>query len=333
MSFSPINSEDIQITSDSIVSTLWSNNETVLNSIYKSNEVFESYLNVYNLPTGDPDAVSQFQLNYGHISGSGSTPFNPLVPSLSITRAIYGQMRTLVNGSEDSPINFGSGNPNSPDVYVINVNRARYKEKLFLNTFNLHLTTGGGDVRLTNNSKDSNNVNYSDAGRIYDIVSGSNGNSIPGGGLTSSGSYGKFLPDVGLILLNPQALSLPYVSGGLGLTIGSSTNTSTYNSNVNSLFDAIDGGGHFSLNSEETITSDYIFIRVKNQDFNYTTNPSIINDKGEFYYSSLINNPETFITTIGLYNDSNELLAVAKTSKPLKKNFVKEQHLTIKLDF
>jgi hypothetical protein len=48
---------------------------------------------------------------------------------------------------------------------------------------------------------------------------------------------------------------------------------------------------------------------------------------------SFINSPQTFITTIGMYNDSNELLAVAKLSKPLKKDFTKEALVRVKLDF
>jgi hypothetical protein len=46
-----------------------------------------------------------------------------------------------------------------------------------------------------------------------------------------------------------------------------------------------------------------------------------------------INNPTVFPTTIGLYNDSNDLLAVAKLSKPLQKDFTKEALIRVKLDF
>jgi hypothetical protein len=334
MSFSSINPEDIQISSDSIVSTLWSNNQTTLNNIYKKSSNTTPYIPIYESdPSLEPTAETQFSLSYGHIYGSGSSPINPLVEGITPTRISYGQIRTLINGDENTPINFGVGNNESKDVIIINLERARYKEKLFLNTFNLHLSGSSGSIQLTNNSKDSNNVNYCDAGRVFDIVSGSNGNSIINGGLTVSGSYGKFLPDVGLILLNPSSLTLPFVSGGVDLTIDYNNNTNALENNNNSIYNLINNGGYFSLNSEETITSDYVFIRVKNSEFNYTTNPSIINSNGEFYHTSLVNNPQTFITTVGLYNDKNELLAVAKLSKPLKKDFTKEALLRIKLDF
>ena len=47
----------------------------------------------------------------------------------------------------------------------------------------------------------------------------------------------------------------------------------------------------------------------------------------------MVDNPVTFITTIGLYNDSNELLAVAKLSQPITKDFTKEALIKVKLDY
>ena len=54
---------------------------------------------------------------------------------------------------------------------------------------------------------------------------------------------------------------------------------------------------------------------------------------GEVIYNYFIDNPQTFATTVGMYNDSNELLAVAKLSKPLVKDFTKEALIRVKLDF
>ena len=120
---------------------------------------------------------------------------------------------------------------------------------------------------------------------------------------------------------------LAYIATLSSFAVWGNTNAGLYSAMVNARADG------FSLNSEETITSDYIFVRIKNSDFNYTTNPSMISGSGEFYYPSLINNPQTFITTVGLYNDNNELLAVAKLSKPLVKDFTKEALVRVKLDF
>ena len=44
-------------------------------------------------------------------------------------------------------------------------------------------------------------------------------------------------------------------------------------------------------------------------------------------------NPKVYITTVGLYNNNRELLAVAKLSQPLLKNKTKEILVKVKLDF
>jgi hypothetical protein len=121
------------------------------------------------------------------------------------------------------------------------------------------------------------------------------------------------------------------------LAMGTSANTNQ--ANYLKLYQAIKTGANpvlntgFQLNSEETISSDFIFVRVRNSDYNYSTNPSMISGSGELVYPTLINNPQTYITTVGLYNDNNDLLAVAKLSKPLVKNFTKEALVRVKLNW
>jgi hypothetical protein len=103
---------------------------------------------------------------------------------------------------------------------------------------------------------------------------------------------------------------------------------------MKSLINSIIEGGNFQINSQETITSDYIFVRARSSEFNYSENPSFISGStGEVLYNSFINSPQTYITTVGLYNDTNELLAVAKLSRPLPKDFTKEALIRAKLDF
>ena len=343
MSFIPLNTEDFVVSSDSIVSTLWSNNQTTLTTYFTSSTAItnNAYLPVYNQDPGVfTSALPQFSIAYGQVDGSGSAPLNATVPGKSPSRITYGQFRTLVNGDENTNISFGTGNTNSPDFYVININRANYKEKLFVGTFNLALS-GSELINLTDNSNNVTTVTYCDAGRVFDIVSGSNGSAtttIPpsssvSAGYTNSGSYGKFLPDVGLILLNSRALALSASFGGIQLSIPTASNAANLNLVNTALFNAMSIAGSFKLNSEETITSDYIFVRIKNSDFNYTTNPSMISGSGDFYYPTLVNNPQTFITTVGMYNTNNELLAVAKLSTPLTKDFTKEALIRVKLDF
>ena len=139
--------------------------------------------------------------------------------------------------------------------------------------------------------------------------------------------------------MNPLALSGSLASGGIGFrwsgsnATGSATYSPTTNANF-SMFQAISGSTGFTLNSQETITSDFIFVRPRSSEFNYSENPSFISGStGAVLYPQFINNPQVYITTIGLYNDTNQLLAVAKLSRPLTKDFTKEALVRVKLDF
>ena len=346
MSFVSLNTSDFVVSADSITSTLWSGGVPTLNNFFTSSATssFNFFLDVFQTSSVRSDAEVQFSIAYGEVEGSGSAPFNNLVTGSSPSKVSYGQYRTLVNGDENTNFSFGTGNTDSRDIYVLNINRARYKEKIFPGTFNLVLSGSDGTnparIQLTDNSKDITALTFTDAGRVFDIVSGTNGSAVTtavtGGitaGLTPSGSYGKFLPDVGLIILNPRALALSQSLGGVGLTINDDLTDTAMVANNSNLYESIKLAQTFSLNSEETITSDFVFVRVRNTDFNYSTNPSMISGSGEFVHSSLINNPQTFITTVGLYNDANELLSVAKLSKPLVKDFTKEALVRVKLDF
>ena len=347
MSFVSLNASDFVVSADSITSTLWTGQTPTLEQFFTSSATssFNTYLDVYQTSSLRSDAEVQFSIAYGEAEGSGSAPYNNLVTGSSPSKVTYGQFRTLVNGDENTNFSFGTGNTDSRDIFVLNVNRARYKEKLFPGTFNLVLSGSDGTevtrLQLTDNSNDVTTLTYTDAGRVFDIVSGSNGSATSAipvsssalGGYTPSGSYGQYLPDVGLIVLNPRALALSGSQGGLGITINNDLTDEALVANHSQLFESIKLAQTFSLNSQETITSDYVFVRVRNTDFNYSTNPSMISGSGEFVDSSLVNNPQTFITTVGLYNDATELLSVAKLSKPLVKDFTKEALVRVKLDF
>jgi hypothetical protein len=298
------------------------------------------YIDVYNENVSSATSTVQFSIAYGRSDGSGSAPINALVPDNTPTRITFGQYRNLIYGDAESPVNFGGLNTDSPDLIAIQVDRNRYKESLFPGTFNLTLT-GTATVNLTDNSNQVSTITYVDGGRVFDIISGSNGVATTAAalsgntsGYTASGSYGLYLPDIGLILLNPRALAMNSNAGGIGLSLTTTKTNAGSSANHTAIFTVISTGANFQLNSQETISSDYVFVRIKNADYNYTTNPSIISGStGTLIYSNFINSPQTFPTTVGLYNDNNELLAVAKLSQPLTKDFTKEALIRVKLDW
>jgi hypothetical protein len=342
MSFKRLDPEDFVVSSDSITAPCWSNYSQELTEFFTNPSQTAGssgayYVNVYQTSSSDPSAEVQFAITYGNSSGGGSILYDSSIPGLSPTRTVYGQYRSLVLGDENA--NFVFGGTTSNDFFAISVERNRYKEALFPGSLNLALTFNGNTVHITDNSRNITSQTFLDSGRVFDLVSGSNGEGTTtattyGGlpGYTPSGSYGWLLPDIGVILLNPKALALTPADGGIEFspTLG----TTTFGANPAALLSCMELGASFVLNSQETITSDFIFVRARNSEFNYSTNPSFISGStGAVLYSSFINAPQTYATTVGLYNDANELLAVAKLSRPLLKDFTKESLVRVKLDF
>ena len=339
MSFKAFEQDDFVVSADSITAGLWTGNSPELTTFFTSstqvaNSNGDYYINVFN-DSGLTDI--QFAIAYGDVDGSGSIEYDSAVPGKSPSSTTYGQYRTLVLGDELAEFTFGG--VTAPNFYVISVDRNRYKEGLFPGSTTLKLTVGANDLYLTDNSQVTETVQFNDAGRVYQLVSGSAGTvvdttSIGGGknGYSANGSYGLFLPDISTYILNPKALDAAAASGGI--LLGTTRGDNVDSENAGRLYDAIVDGASFTANSEETITSDFIFVRPRSSEFNYSENPSFISGStGEVLYSSFINNPTTYITTVGLYNNNSELLAVAKLSTPLEKDFTKEALIRVKLDF
>jgi hypothetical protein len=339
MAFKRLDNEDFIVSADSVSQTVWTGNSPVLTTFFTSStqETDNSgdyYLSIFNNQIGGANTETQFDIAFGDKNGGGTTSYNAAVDiSRTPSKTVYGQYRTLILEDENSDFIFGDVTQES--FYAINISRARYKEKLLPGSLNLTLS-GSGDgaplLRLTDNSKDVSLPSFYGTQRAYQIVSGSDGHAYNGTGYTTnSGSYGLFLPDTSTLLLNSAALDL---NDYQGINLNTTTTPNTPGNNKQKLFRALKGGGSFRLNCEETITSDYIFIRARNSEFNYSENPSYISGStGEIIFDYLINNPQSYITTVGMYNDSNELLAVAKLSKPLRKDFTKESLIRVKLDF
>jgi hypothetical protein len=341
MSFKRLTPSDFLVSADSITSPCWTNNVYNLSSFFTSSAQAASsqgdyVLAVYQTSSTLDEAAIQFYIGYANAAGSGSTPYDAAIPQYSPSSTLYGQWRNLILEDENS--NFIFGNVTQSQFYVISVERANYKQSLLPGSLNLTLTSGSNTLKLTDNSNDISVVPYINGTRVYQIVSGSNGSStsvLQANGYTAaSGSYGWFVPDMGAIILNSIALEQSAGNGGIGMTTLNDGASVANGLNNQSLFNIIKTGDSFGLNSQENVTSDYVFIRPQNAEFNYTTNPSFISGStGEVLYSSFINNPQTYITTVGLYNDANELLAVAKLSTPLVKDFTKEALIRVKLDF
>ena len=329
MSFSRYNTEDSVISSETVVRGLWSGDSNQLSTFFTQSGYTEYYLDVYKEDPSLSGSV-QFSIQYGNLNGSGSNLINPSVANYTPSRVVYGEYRNLVYGTETQNFSFDNGTTTAKDIFVINVARSRYKESLLPGSFNLTLKSGSSVISLTDDSGTTSLTRFIGENKVFYVISGSNGNAYTPA--ASSSYYGMIFPDLDIIILNASSSSTVSLTSVIAPL---SQATSSVN-NHSKLYNSIVSGsatGSFQLKSSETVSSRYFFTRVKNSEFNYTSNPSIIDENGNLLYTTLINNPQTYVTTVGMYNDNNELLAVAKLSKPLTKDFTKEALIRIKLDY
>lgn len=344
-SYNRLNIEDTTVSTDKIVTNAWTDDTDTLSTFFTSSTQYittnatsqgnffvEVYKDDVNVTSSAP---IQFTVAYGHKEGSGSLPFTNTAGALynTSTKCIYNQYRQLVYGDENSNFVFNGYEPN--DIWVINIARGRYKHSIKAGSLNLKLDDATTILELTDDSVTlTGSATMTNLGRQFNLVSGSDGVML-GTSLNQttagSGSFGFVYPEAGVIILNGEALR----NGGGSHWAEASTATITQNARklYQSLKGDVGSGGTFQVDSEEKVSSQYMFVRVKNSEYNYSSNPSYVDTNGNLNNTTMADSPTTYITTVGLYNDDNNLLAVAKLSQPLRKDFTTEALIRIKLDY
>jgi hypothetical protein len=332
-----------------IVTTgLWTGDTGSLTAVYTSSTQVAAasgdyYYNLYSTnPAVDSSAEVQFAVAYGHINGSGSVSLQNDDNSLLATKATYAQYKSVLLDPTDSKFSFENGSGitvDSNNIYVININRARYREKMDPGNWSLQLSGSKGLFTFIDNSGKKFGDTLGQAGRVFKVVSGSlnlgteNEATINTTTASNNQGFGLFYPDKGLMVLNPTALG-DMVGGIAGQgNLSGSLSVSVEQENHKLLYNSINLGGDFQARRTENVSTQHFFVRATNREFNYSNNPTYVNTNGTFVETTFETDPQTFITTVGLLNDSNELIAVAKTSQPINKSFDKEVLIKVKLSF
>ena len=334
-----------------VTSGIWSGDTGSLTQCYTSSIQSTStsgkyYIEVYNYPTSSNSSETQFSIAYGDINGYGSPSLAVDDYSLIASKAIYSQYRNILLDPADTYFSVYSGSTAAgydlPAFYAININRARYKERLDPGNISLTLTGGKGTITLIDDSGGTNET-VTTAGRVYNLVSGSlnigTSNVSDYNTYTASNGqgYGLFYPDMGILILNPNALDV-MVDNNLGSATTTTAINVYYNNTVGSsslrLYETINRGGDFQVRRTENVSTSHYFIRANNREFNFSNNPTFVTGStGQFVQGLFERDPHVYITSVGLYDDANELLAVAKLSTPVEKTFDKEIAIKVKLDF
>jgi len=324
---------------------LWSGNVGTLTTFHTSSAQSatqkEYYYEIFDGISTNSTSEAQFSVTYGHNAGSGSLGQNEDSPS----NAIYSQYAQILLPDQQRTFTFND--VASEQIYAININRARIKDRLDPGNFQLNLAELSGSAELIYNTGSNLAVSSSNKiikliddsgdtqqaatqiGRTYNLVSGS----ILNGVYSPKTYYGQVFPEQGVIILNADTMDT-------ALSFGSVTASNTNGDNAFKLLTSISGAAAinsdygFAARNEERVQSTYYFVRAKNGEYNFSNNPSFVTgSNGAFRQPTFANNPKSYITTVGLYSSAQELLAVAKLSQPILKSFSNEVLVKVKLDF
>jgi len=334
-----------------VTTGLWSGDTGSLSTFNTSSVQTTKSLNYYvNVFDKDPSTITsaavQYAIAYGHKFASGSVDLTTSDYSTLASKATYSQYKSILLDQGESNFQFTNGaslEVNSDDIYVINVSRARYKEKMDAGNWSLVLSGSTGTHTLIDDSGKKFSDEVGKSGRVFNVASGplnlgtENLATINSTTASNGQGLGKFFPDQGMIVLNPTA-----VHNLIGTSIDSGSNsgaglyagTAYEGQNHLLLHNAIAGGNDFQARRTENVSTSHYFIRATNREFNFSNNPTYVTGSdNKFAESTFEKDPRTFITTVGLMNDANEIIAVAKTSQPIPKSYDKEVLIKVKLDF
>ena len=294
---------------------------------------------------------SYFAVSYGHLKGSGST-YDYYEEDDTPTRSVYSQYRLLTLEEPQTKFQFyktGSLGTDLEDIYVLNFYRHSIEDRLDPGNFELSLVELNGGA-YSNNMYTGSNVQVSASNKIitlidnsgdttnqafcvdspytsFDLVSGS----LVGGIYdTTATTYGTIYPLLGIVVLDAGKLNKE-------LSFNTVTGSNVNGDNHYKLYTSISGASarNFPMRvrtSTNKTTTEY-FIRIPHTEANYSNNPTFADTKGSgsILHECFKNDPVTYITTVGLYNNTGDLVAIGKTSKPMKKTADDELYLKINL--
>tara|TARA_A100001201_G_scaffold62818_1_gene59494 strand:+ start:415 stop:1422 length:1008 start_codon:yes stop_codon:yes gene_type:complete len=289
-----------------------------------------SFLHIYHQDpaTNASTAEVQFDIGYANFNGSGSAGnTTKLTTGGRESAANYRQFANVVLPPRTEKFTFTSAPSASDDFYFVAFNRARMREKIDPGNWELRL----GDFKYIDDSGATNNPTVNEGGRVFNIVSGSleTGTGVikTAAASQTGGAIGSFYPDLGILIFNASQLD----SHG-GFSTGRSADA--FDNNPEKFYDKIVAANYFQVRREEEISSTNFFCRVLNKNYNFSSNPTFFTGSdGAFTNATFFKDPKVYVTQVGLYNDENELLAVAKLSKPILKSYSREAIIKVKLDF
>lgn len=189
---------------------------------------------------------------------------------------------------------------------------------------NIQNAAGGAAVTITDTGAENNYKVNSPAGE-YGILSSS-----------ARGNVGLIYYQAGVAVITSSVFHKGTGSAAVHFGpaaiqhISNSLTGGTINDTVNNVKARI---GNIQFNNTTELNSTVYFCRANHNDYNYSANPTYLSGSKMVVKNTVLDEPVSYITTIGLYSSDNELLAVAKLSEPLKKTPNNELTLRVRLDY
>jgi hypothetical protein len=329
------------------------------------------YVNVYPDQTTFNNNDPYFSVTYGNYNceASGSGDFNLDTASILANgpKAVYTQYQNLLLGEGETGLfQFASGSATNYslvtaiDIFVVNFSSYKMKDKVDEGVFQMSISGANGEITVIDDS-----TFLTQASSVYNLIQGTVG------GAATTPVYqgiGLFYPNNGVAVFNAKVVDQlvglsnlttigpqpPTAPNGnvclssystqsiLGINVPGTAGITptTYNHEVFSWAIQNASNGIMMVRKSEYVPSQHYFVRVKNQNFNYSNNPTYVYDgtdgihpAGLIYNQDFITNPTTYITTVGLYDANNELVAVAKLSRPAVKTFDNELLIKVRIDY
>ena len=279
-----------------------------------------------------------------------------LLPATEVTG---GFIISRNNSLSTVPTNAKVASGKDEEIYVLSSRRTNTKDRINKGTWTIQLSgsnTAGTDTGATMIHLTDDSVNKTPTatpvGNRYNIVSGSAGTV---NAQATDRTYGFFYPDVGIMVFSANELSASIPGSGSAANLddevtfgpvtdatankyrgfayykGTSVDTKTALRFANCLKPV---GTQISMRDEEDQLSAQYFCRVRSGQANFSNNATFVSgSQNKLRQTKMKGNPQTFITSVQLYNENEEMVAVANLSTPLKKNFSSEATIKVKLTY
>jgi hypothetical protein len=313
-----------------------------------SHGLFQS---VYDYPHLSSSANHVYDITVGIASNSALSASTPITQQIK-KMDIYNQMAQVLMGYDhtgsilkfDQDGDILAGGTKFSECVFLNFARLLVKDEIKKGSVTINLGTQRSSsvannfrVTITDNGAQNNFRTNSPAGE-YGILSMSSGEAV---GSNLNAGVGLVFYQAGVVVLTASvfqgaptgaisASALMNVrNGGHEYIDGALTG-----SNIDEIADAIrERIYNITFNNTTELNSTIHFVRVNHNDFNYSANPTYLDGSKIRVKNNTLDEPVTYITTVGLYSADNELLAVAKLSEPLKKTPSNEITLRVRIDF